>query len=308
MKKILEETLLAIEEKKKCLMKKRPLDPLIEKNIYEWSKVGLTYASNAIEGNTLTEGETAQILEKGIAIGGKTIVEHLEALGHAKAVDLISEIALKKTRQEITVSDVLEIHKVLLEQILPLYAGRFRQSSVRISGSSVARPNALKVPDLMDQLLASLKTSQNSEVLIAADLHLDLDSIATGLLHDTVEDTHATLEDIRREFGEVIATLVVREELTNRNGVMHGGAVMALADNMGGTAAVANLPEGFITSTIESKTNFFAGIALGDTAHAECTPLHRGRTTSVWQTKITRGDGKLAAIVTQTQIVMKKSG
>ena len=107
---------------------------------------------------------------------------------------------------------------------------------------------------------------------------------------------------------KVIATLVVREELTNRNSVMHGGAVMALADNMGGTAAVANLPEGFITSTIESKTNFFAGIALGDTAHAECTPLHRGRTTSVWQTKITRGDGKLAAIVTQTQIVMKKSG
>ena len=92
MKKILEETLLAIEEKKKCLMKKRPLDPLIEKNIYEWSKVGLTYASNAIEGNTLTEGETAQILEKGIAIGGKTIVEHLEALGHAKAVDLILRI------------------------------------------------------------------------------------------------------------------------------------------------------------------------------------------------------------------------
>lgn len=107
---------------------------------------------------------------------------------------------------------------------------------------------------------------------------------------------------------KITATLVVREELTNRNGVMHGGAVMALADNMGGTAAVANLPEGFITSTIESKTNFFAGIALGDTAHAECTPLHRGRTTSVWQTKITRGDGKLAAIVTQTQIVMKKSG
>lgn len=107
---------------------------------------------------------------------------------------------------------------------------------------------------------------------------------------------------------KITATLVVREELTNRNGVMHGGAVMALADNMGGTAAVANLPEGFITSTIESKTNFFAGIPLGDTARAECTPLHRGRTTSVWQTKITRGDGKLAAIVTQTQIVMKKSG
>ena len=107
---------------------------------------------------------------------------------------------------------------------------------------------------------------------------------------------------------KVTAEILVTNNLTNRNGVMHGGAVMALADNLGGTAAVANLPEGFITSTIESKTNFFAGIALGDTAHAECTPLHRGRTTSVWQTRITRGDGKLAAIVTQTQIVMKKSG
>jgi uncharacterized protein (TIGR00369 family) len=106
---------------------------------------------------------------------------------------------------------------------------------------------------------------------------------------------------------KVTAELAVREELSNRNGVMHGGAVMALADNLGGTAAVANLQEGYFTTTIESKTNFFQGIAIGDTAYAECTPLHRGRTTSVWQTKITRGDGKLAAIVTQTQLVMKRS-
>ena len=56
--------------------------------------------------------------------------------------------------------------------------------------------------------------------------------------------------------------------------------------------------------TIESKTNFFAAIQVGDTARAECTPLHRGRTTMVWQTKIVRGDGKLAAVVTQTQLVI----
>ena len=105
----------------------------------------------------------------------------------------------------------------------------------------------------------------------------------------------------------VTADLLVTEQLSNRNGVLHGGALMALADNLGGTAAVANLPPGAITTTIESKTNFFAGIALGDTAHAECTPLHRGRTTTVWQTRVTRGDGKLAALVTQTQLVMKKS-
>ena len=79
---------------------------------------------------------------------------------------------------------------------------------------------------------------------------------------------------------------------------------MSLADNLGGAATMANLPEGAQTTTIESKTNFFAGIPLGDTAHAECTPLHRGRTTMVWQTRITRNDGRLCAMVTQTQLVL----
>ena len=103
----------------------------------------------------------------------------------------------------------------------------------------------------------------------------------------------------------VVAELLVRDELANRNGALHGGAVMAVADNLGGTATFLNLPEGAGTTTIESKTNFFAAVALGDTLRAECTPLHRGRTTMVWQTRITRGDGKLAAIVTQTQLVMR---
>ena len=104
----------------------------------------------------------------------------------------------------------------------------------------------------------------------------------------------------------VKAEMKVTELLSNRNGVLHGGAIMALGDNLGGTAATANLPENASTATIESKTNFFAGIPVGDTAHAECTPLHRGKSTMVWQTKITRDDGKLAAMVTQTQIVIRK--
>jgi uncharacterized protein (TIGR00369 family) len=99
------------------------------------------------------------------------------------------------------------------------------------------------------------------------------------------------------------AELIVREELCNRRGVLHGGAVMALGDSLGGMTAVASLPNGGRTATIESKTNFFAAVPKGDTVRAVCTPLHRGRTTIVLETRITRGDGKLAAIVTQTQLV-----
>src|SRR3954452_17549521 len=112
--------------------------------------------------------------------------------------------------------------------------------------------------------------------------------------------THLSSERIEAE-------LRVREELGNRFGILHGGALMAMADNLGGTATVANLADGMQTTTIESKTNFFAAIAVGDMARAECTPLHRGRTTMVWQTRITRGDGRLAALVTQTQLVMPRA-
>jgi 1,4-dihydroxy-2-naphthoyl-CoA hydrolase len=104
----------------------------------------------------------------------------------------------------------------------------------------------------------------------------------------------------------VTAELLVRPDLNNRFGIMHGGAVMALADNCGGTAASANLKEGQSTTTIESKTNFFSAIPIGDVAKAECTALHKGRTTMVWQTRITRNDGKLCALVTQTQLVLDR--
>lgn len=103
---------------------------------------------------------------------------------------------------------------------------------------------------------------------------------------------------------EVTAELSVTQDLSNRNGVMHGGAIMALADNIGGTATMINLPQGKTTTTLESKTNFLRPIRIGDTARARCVPLHKGRTTMVWQTTITRGDDKPAAIVTQTQVVI----
>ena len=103
---------------------------------------------------------------------------------------------------------------------------------------------------------------------------------------------------------KVVAEMPARGELNNRFGLLHGGAVMALADNLGGTATVANLPPGAPDYDHRKQDQFFAAIAIGDTAHAECTPLHRGRTTMVWQTRITRGDGRLCALVIQTQLVM----
>ena len=101
------------------------------------------------------------------------------------------------------------------------------------------------------------------------------------------------------------AELAVREEFKNRGGVMHGGAVMAYADSLGGTISHASLQPGQRTTTIESKTNFFTNIPMGDVARADSIVLHRGRSTIVVQTRITRGDGRLAAIVTQTQMVLE---
>ena len=109
--------------------------------------------------------------------------------------------------------------------------------------------------------------------------------------------THVSKERLEAE-------LVVRDDLANPRGILHGGVLMALADHLGGAATFANLPAGATTTTIESKSNFFAAVSRGDTVRAQCTPLHRGRTTMVWETRIFRGDGKLAAVVTQTQLVM----
>lgn len=100
-----------------------------------------------------------------------------------------------------------------------------------------------------------------------------------------------------------VARAKIRPELCNRSGVASGGAVMALATTLGTVATMAKLPDGANTITIESSTNFIASVPAGDMAHAECTLVHNGKETMVWQTKITRGDGRLAAVVTQTQMI-----
>jgi uncharacterized protein (TIGR00369 family) len=103
---------------------------------------------------------------------------------------------------------------------------------------------------------------------------------------------------------KVTAEMVVREELCTRPAVLHGGAIMSLADTLGAVATMLNLPEGGGTTTIESKTNFLRPAPVGSTVVAECTPIHRGKSTMVWQTSISTKDSRLVAIVTQTQLVL----
>ncbi|HWV97899.1 MAG TPA: PaaI family thioesterase [Xanthobacteraceae bacterium] len=110
---------------------------------------------------------------------------------------------------------------------------------------------------------------------------------------------------IEAEPDRVVAHMLVRPDLCTLGHTVHGGAVMAFADSVGAAATVINLPpDAKGTTTIESKTNFVGGAKEGTTVTAIATPVHRGRRTQVWQTRIEGEDGKLVAIVTQTQMVL----
>ena len=103
---------------------------------------------------------------------------------------------------------------------------------------------------------------------------------------------------------KIIAEMTVREDLCTRPAVLHGGAIMAFADTIGATGTILNLPEGAGTTTIESKTNFVAPAPVGARVIGEATPVHRGRRTMIWQTRVSTKEGRLVALVTQTQLVL----
>jgi 1,4-dihydroxy-2-naphthoyl-CoA hydrolase len=103
----------------------------------------------------------------------------------------------------------------------------------------------------------------------------------------------------------VTGELIVRPDLCTLGGAMHGGAMMAFADTLGAAATFLNLPEGSSTTTIESKTNFIAAAAMGAKVIGECLPFHRGRRTMVWQTKLSTEEGRLIAVISQTQMVLE---
>jgi 1,4-dihydroxy-2-naphthoyl-CoA hydrolase len=129
-------------------------------------------------------------------------------------------------------------------------------------------------------------------------------------MEDFIRNGQPLARTIGIEIVEASKTMVrgrlkVRPEICTSGHILHGGAIMAFADTLGATGAFLNLPEGAGTTTIESKTNFISGAKEGTVVTAESTPLHVGGRTSVWQTKIMREDGKLVAVVTQSQMVLK---
>lgn len=116
---------------------------------------------------------------------------------------------------------------------------------------------------------------------------------------------HIGVEIVTASSDHVEGRLEVRPELCTTNNVIHGGAIMAFADSLGAVAAFLNLPEGASgTTTIESKTNFLGIGPAGETLHGVTTPIQIGRRLSVWQTRISRDNGKAVAVVTQTQLVL----
>jgi len=104
---------------------------------------------------------------------------------------------------------------------------------------------------------------------------------------------------------EIVADLDIRPDVGQAAGFAHGGVLMAFADTLGGIGATVNLPDGAATITLESKTNFVTPAVVGTTITGRSEPLHRGRRTSIWQTRITSADGRLLAQITQTQMVIE---
>jgi uncharacterized protein (TIGR00369 family) len=131
-------------------------------------------------------------------------------------------------------------------------------------------------------------------------------SIDPTAITERFKGTLGELLDIRfveASADRVVAELTHRDALTTIGGSFHGGALMSLADTVGAAATVLNLPPGATTTTLESKTNFFAAARSG-TVRAEATPLHRGKRTMVWQTRVTDASGRLLSLTTQTQMVL----
>ena len=166
-----------LTKKKQQLDQHRPLPIELVRNLDEWFRIELTYTSNAIEGNTLTRQQTALVVEKGITVGGKSLIEHLEAKNHAIAFDHIKKISGQSSKK-ISEKEILSIHGLLLKGIDDAQAGRYRTVAVRIAGSRVVLPNPAKVPQLMSNFINDMQRNVKMHpVALAAQAHYQLVTI-----------------------------------------------------------------------------------------------------------------------------------
>ena len=144
-------------ELKKQLDSFRPLAQETLKSLRDYYRVGLTYSSNALEGNSLTESETKVIIEDGFTIRGKPLKDVSEALGHASAYDYLQDLAIDKP---VELVDIVKLHELFYQRINPEESGRFRKVKVFISGSRYPLPGPDEIPDQMEKFMLWLRKNE----------------------------------------------------------------------------------------------------------------------------------------------------
>ncbi len=155
---------------------RRPLDAHMLKQVREYFRIGMTYSSNALEGNSLTETETKIVIEDGLTIGGKPVRDHLEVLGHSEAYDLLFRLAKS---QDITEANIKELHRLFYYRIDAKQAGKYRKRRVIITGTNFIPPAPERIPVLMESFIAGLSeaSTKRHPVEFAAIIHKELVTI-----------------------------------------------------------------------------------------------------------------------------------
>jgi Fic family protein len=168
----IKELLAKIDGQQRQINEMRPLPGETVTSLGDYYKIGLTWSSNAMEGNTLTESETKVVIEDGLTIGGKPLRDHLEAYGHAEA---FQEMLGRVQKRTIAEDDILKIHHLFYRKIDPENSGIYRKSKVFISGSHYPLPDPQNVPGLVKELIANIEKKRDTThpVLTAARAHLD---------------------------------------------------------------------------------------------------------------------------------------
>lgn len=200
-----------IEKIKEQLAPYRPFTGEPLSLIKEYYRIGSAYASNALEGNTLTESETKVVIEDGLTVGGKSIREHLEAVGHAQAYDHIFTLLKKK----IITRDVLELHRLFFQQIDPETAGQYRTRNVIITGTDYLPPNFERVPALIEKHLSRFQAKEIKEhpLVRAADLHAEFETIHPFLDgNGRIGRLLLSLHTLKAGYGPVIFSPVRRAD------------------------------------------------------------------------------------------------
>ncbi|MCP4137228.1 MAG: Fic family protein [bacterium] len=201
----------------------RPLNKHYTSELKEYFRIGLTWSSNAIEGNTLSESETRIIIEDGLTIGGKTVREHQEALGHSDAFDFIYDLT---TQKKITEKDILDIHRLFYFRIDNENAGQYRKVNISVRGSEYTFPLFKTVPRLMEKFTAAIPElrKKNHPVEFAALLHKKLVEI-----HPFIDGNGRAarllmnLALLQEEYVITVIPAVVRGEYFNCLEAAHNG-------------------------------------------------------------------------------------